>query len=272
MSNDSLGDLSMKPTRDELAQRQHVRGKPSKPSSNTPPPRSRPPASGGSSSQGGLWVVLLLVIAAAAGGGWYLWNQIEMMRINLAQSTQALSSSEQALSTLQSSLDNRDNTLSKSGDQMLEDIKGINSEIRKLWDLSNKRNKVDIAKLDKLLKELDSNLKSTGKLLNDVKAQAASVADQVSASKKTLNELQENNGTITKTLDTQQKELAAQKKELAALNSQLGSSTDFEDRITSIEIAIKAIDAHRSQVNGQLLRIDSEIGALQQKVSATPGG
>ena len=48
----------------------------------------------------------------------------------------------------------------------------------------------------------------------------------------------------------------------------LGSAADFDDRITSLEVAIKAIDAHRSQVNGRLEKLDKEVGSL---LRAAPG-
>jgi chromosome segregation ATPase len=145
---------------------------------------------------------------------------------------------------------------------MLEDIKSLQSEIRKLWDLSNKRNKVDIAKQEQLIQKLQTELKSTSTLLATVKTQSAGTNDQITAAKKALQEVKDSNSTLSKSLEGS---LAAQKKELASLKSQIGDASDYEDRITSLEIAIKAIDAHRSQVNGRLERIDREIGLLQQK-------
>ena len=115
-----------------------------------------------------------------------------------------------------------------------------------------------------MLQKLEADLKSTSNQLNSVKTQSSSTADQIAATRKSLDELKENNSTFGNVVDTQKKELTSLQKELASLRSQVGSSGDFEDRITSLEIAIRAIDAHRSQVNGKLERIDREIGALQQ--------
>lgn len=260
MTNDSLGDLSMKPTRDELAQRQTSRGKPAK--GNAPKAPNPKPAPSSAATQGGLWSVLIVLIVCSAGGGWYLWDKVERLQASLSQSTQALASAEQALSSLQKKLENRDNTLSKSGDQMTGDIKELQSEVRKLWDLANKRNKTDIAALTKQISALKSDLKASSGTLSGMSKQVSASADQLAALKKQLGEMQESNGILAKSTD-------ALKKDLQQLKSILGSAADFDDRITSVEVAIKAIDAHRSQVNGRLEKMDRELGSLLQK-SATP--
>ncbi len=260
MTNDPIGDLSMKPTRDELAQRQTSRGKPSKGNGSKKP---GPAPAARSSSQAGLWTVLILLIVGSAGGGWYLWDKIERLQSSLDASTENLASAEQSLSKLQTSLENRDNTLSKSGDQMVADIKLLDSEVRKLWDLSNKKNRPNIAELTRQVKALQSDLKSNksttvsslGKKLN-------TTAEQQAAIKKQLTEMQESNATLASSTDVL-------KKELQQIKTTLGSASDFDDRITSLEVAIKAIDAHRSQVNGRLEKLDKEVGSLMQGSTGT---
>lgn len=257
MTNDSIGDLSMKPTRDELAQRQTSRGKPAK--SNTPKsPKAPGPAP--ASSQGGLWSVLIVLIVCSAGGGWYLWDKIERLQSSLTRSTESLVSAEKALSDLQMRLENRDNTLSKSGDQMIEDIKLLDSEVRKLWDLSNKRNRSNIAELSKQLKSLQSDLKASKGTVSGMSKEVKASASQLSALKKQINEMQESNATLASSTDVL-------KKELKQMKTVLGSAADFDDRITSLEVAIKAIDAHRSQVNGRLEKLDKEVGSLMHSPS-----
>ena len=259
MTDDPLGDLSMKPARDELVQRQNTRGKPAK----SKAPSSRPaPSGGGSSSQAGLWMVLLLVIACSAGGGWYLWDKVERLQLSLKSSTENLAGAEQTLSKLQTSLENRDNTLSKSGDQMVEDIKLLDTEVRKLWDLSNKKNRPEIAELTKQVKTLKSDLKSSSSTVSGLSKKISSTEEQQAALKKQLVEMQESSATLAKSSDTL-------KKELQQMKSILGNASDFDDRITSLEVAIKAIDAHRSQINGRLEKLDKEVGALVKGSAGT---
>lgn len=258
MTNDPLGDLSMKPARDELAQRQSSRGKPAKGKA----PASPRPAVTKSPGQAGLWSVLILVIVGSAGGGWYLWDKIERLQGSLRSSTENLATAEQVLSKLQTNLDNRDNTLSKSGDQMIADIKLLDSEVRKLWDLSNKKNRPEIAELTKQVKALKSDLKSSSSTVTSLSKKINTSAEQQTALQKKVNEMQESSATLAKSSDSL-------KKELQQMKSILGNASDFDDRITSLEVAIKAIDAHRSQINGRLEKLDQEVGALIRGSSGT---
>lgn len=251
MTNDSLGDFSLKPARDELAQRQSVKPKPAR---GKKPDEPKAPPSG--SGQGLLWFVVLLLIAGGAGGGFILWTKIEQLQQRLELSTSNLSNAESAVSKLQGMLENRDNTLTKSGDQMLSDIKTLDSEVRKLWDLANKRNRSDIADLNKQLKSLQADIKSTKSSVAGVDKNLDSTRAQLTTLSKQLGELKENNSTLASSTDSVRQELARMK-------SVLGSAADFEDRITSLEVAIKSIDAYRAQINGKLEKLDREVGALQ---------
>ncbi len=68
MRNDSLDDLSLKPTRDELAQRQQVRGGQSASRSPSTPVKGHAVAV----NTAPLWSLIVLLMVAMAGGGWYL--------------------------------------------------------------------------------------------------------------------------------------------------------------------------------------------------------
>ncbi|MAR91162.1 MAG: hypothetical protein SV765_09425 [Pseudomonadota bacterium] len=254
MSNDSLGDLSMKPTRDELVQRQHSRGKPAPKQPTRPPSGPRWP---GQASLGGVWSVLIVVIVCGAAGGWYLWDNLERLQSSLAQSTQALADAERSLSGLQQKLENRDNTLSKSGDQMLADIKLLDSEVRKLWDLSNKRNRPNIEELTRQTKALKSDLQGLSGKLDSMSRKVTSSSEQLATLQRQVNDMQESNATLAQTAN-------GLKQDVKDLRATVGSAADLDDRLTSVEVAIKAIDAHRSQVNGQLQRLDRELGQLLQ--------
>lgn len=259
MTQDPLGDLSMKPTRDELAQRQNSRVKPGKGGGATEPKPKAP--KGGDSTQAGLWSLVIVMLVFGAGGGWYLWDKTTQLQARLDQSTQSAQAAERLFSGLQDTLRNRDATLSKSGDQMSDDIKLLQSEVRKLWDLSNKRNKPEIAKMGKNIAKLQSDLKGSRGTLSGMSKDVKASAGQLAAIKKQLKELKEQNTTLSSLVNTQ-------KKELTQLKTSMGSSGDFEDRITTLEVSIKAIDAHRQQVNGRLQQLDDEIGRI---VTTSPG-
>ncbi len=261
MTQDSLGDLSMKPTRDELAQRQTSRGKPSKGGAPASP-KSKPPQNSGGSSAG-LWSLVIVMLVFGSAGGWFLWDKTSKLQARLDQSAESVKTAERLLSTLQDTLQNRDATLSKSGDQMSADIKTLNSEVRKLWDLSNKRNKKDIAAMKTQVSKLQSDLKGSRGTVSGMSKELKATSNSVASLKKQLKELQEQNSTLSTLVNSQ-------KKEVAQLKSNIGGAGDMEDRITSLEVSIQAIDAYRQQVNSRLQRLDSELGRIVQ--SAPAGG
>ncbi|MCG8537921.1 MAG: hypothetical protein MI808_22760 [Pseudomonadales bacterium] len=262
MTQDSMGDLSMKPTRDELAQRQTTKSKPAKAPKGAPTPPSKKPPSGGDTPVV-LWSLVILLLVIGGAGGWYLWDKSEKLQARLDESAQSSQANERLFSNLQDTLKNRDATLSKSGDQMADDIKLLQSEVRKLWDLSNKRNKKDIAAMQKQVAQLQSDLKGSRGTLSGMSKEVKATAGALESLKKQLSELKENNQTLTQLVNSQQGDLSA-------LKASVGSAADVEDRITSLEVSIQAIDAHRQQVNGRLQQLDQEIGRLVQ--SSSSGG
>ena len=253
MSHDPLGDLSIKPARDELAQRQQARG--TKPSRTAPAKPTRPAPPAVSANTAPLWALLIFVAMCVGAGGWYLWDKVEHLQASLSKSTDALTSSEQALSSLRQSLENRDKTLSKSGDQMTADIKELNSEVRKLWDVSNKRNKA----------ALDEQGAAIARLQGDLKTQAANLDKKFDAATSSAASLKDDLQALKDSSNTLAGAIEQQRTELAKLKSQMATPNDLEDRITNLEIAIKSVDAYRKQVNTRLDQMDQQIGQLYRK-------
>ena len=248
MTQDPLGDLSMKPTRDELVQRQGSRGK----GGNA---TQKPSTGSGGSSQAGLWFVVVLILALGGGGGWYLWDQQQQILNRLQQSSESFQSAEKLMSGLQDNLKNRDSMLSKSGDEMSADIKLLQSEVRKLWDLSNKRNRQEIEQLTGDFKKLQTDSTANASKVASVQKQVASSAEALATLKDQLQEIKDQHNTLASAADKQ-------RKELARLQTSMNSTGDLDDRVTSLEVSINAIDAYRQQINSRLQKLDAEVGRL----------
>lgn len=271
MKNESLDDLSLKPARDELVLRQqHRTGKPVSTPAMAGKPAVAPMVAVNTAP---LWSLIVVLIVVVAGGGWFLWDKMQRLEENLNRSLAALTQSEQALIGLQQSLENRDKTLSKSGDQMAAEIKELNNEVRKLWDLANKRNRVAIEAQAKTLASLEASFTSLSATLEkQVAALNAGIKDakeQSVAYKTGVAELQSALARQQAVLDKQKAEIDKQKADLAKLRTQLAGPSDLEDRITNMEVAIQSIDAYRRQVNVRLDQFDQQLGQLYRK-SATP--
>ena len=157
---------------------------------------------------------------------YWFYNGLSLQQNNLNQINSRLIDIEE-------SFQSHSNFAEEMEGSSLQDIKLLNSEVRKLWDLSNKRNKKNIALLENQVNEItevtNSNLKDfeliTGKLekLNE-----------------SMFELQ---GRIAK---------------LSSLELNAGI---YDQKFNNLNEAINAIDAYRLQINQRLLEIDRQLNS-----------
>ena len=157
---------------------------------------------------------------------YWFYNGLSLQQNNLNQINSRLIDIEE-------SFQSQSNFAEERVGSILQDIKLLNSEVRKLWDLSNKRNKKNIALLENQVNEItevtNSNLKDfeliTGKLekLNE-----------------SMFELQ---GRIAK---------------LSSLELNAGI---YDQKFNNLNEAINAIDAYRLQINQRLLEIDRQLNS-----------
>ena len=123
----------------------------------------------------------------------------------------------------------------ESIETLLADLKIVNREIRKLWDLSNKRNKKDI-----------SILTEQNKVISDE-----------------IFEVQNSSASNTESLAEIDASLKNIKARLAKLSSFELNSNTFAERLAELEEAIEAVDAYRKQTN-------QSIAVLQDQLSSKP--
>tara|TARA_B100001057_G_C22482490_1_gene806987 strand:+ start:10 stop:621 length:612 start_codon:yes stop_codon:yes gene_type:complete len=157
--------------------------------------------------------------------------------------------SEQTSTKIDSTSASLDGRLSKIENQLLmldevnsdslievgAELQFLDKEVRKLWDLSNKRNKVNIEKLTKSLNELIKKYNKTDKEIDDA---IASINTEL------------NN--ITQSIENQP--------DLSGIVSQ--SETEIRSvkrQILFIEESIQALEAYRIQNNQILLEIQNSI-------------
>ena len=157
--------------------------------------------------------------------------------------------SEQTSTKIDSTSASLDDRLSKIEDQLLmldevnsdslievgAELQFLDKEIRKRWDLSNKRNKVNIEKLTKSLNELIQKYNKTDKEIDDA---IASINTEL------------NN--LTQSIENQP--------DLSGTGSQAESEiTSLKRQILFIEESVQALEAYRTQNNQILLEIQNSI-------------
>ena len=144
------------------------------------------------------------------------------------------------LITLEENVQTSSDSSEENIETLLADLKVINREIRKLWDLSNKKNKKDI-----------SVLSEQNKVISDE-----------------IFEIQNNSSSNSQSLKNIEISLKDIKLRLARLSSfELNSST-YSDRLVELEEAILSIDAYRKQTNQSILDIQEELSSNPALIEA----
>ena len=157
--------------------------------------------------------------------------------------------SEQTSTKIDSTSASLDDRLSKIENQLLmldevnsdslievgAELQFLDKEIRKLWDLSNKRNKVNIEKLTKSLNELIQKYNKTDKEIDDAIA-------IINTELNNITQLIENQPDLSGTVSQSEIEIRSLKRQ-----------------ILFIEESVQALEAYRTQNNQILLEIQNSI-------------
>ena len=149
----------------------------------------------------------------------------------LNQQQDNLNSMNSRLISIEESFQTQSNNADEKVGSILQDIKLLNSEVRKLWDLSNKKNKKNISVLENKVNEITEATNS-----------AAEDYLQINASLESLN-----------------KSMFDLEGRIAKLSALELNSSSYEKKFDDLAEAIDAIDAYRLQINQRLLAIDERL-------------
>ena len=137
----------------------------------------------------------------------------------------------------------------KNNDSMTDitsSIQFLDKEIRKLWDLSNKRNKVDIQKLTDQTAEME-------KLLLVVKS-------DIENNQKNLLSVQED---VANNIEKIQ-DLGLSSEDLAALKFSL---SNIDTQLILLDDSVQALNNYRNQLNQVILEIQTQISSVQNSIN-----
>ena len=180
---------------------------------------------------GGLFVGFLYVLLFMSILGLGIWQSFE------SSYTEAkIKTNEDRLAIIEEQMNIADEVNNDSLTDISSSIQFLDKEVRKLWDLSNKRNKVNISKL----------LASTTKI-------ETSIAQ------------------INESLDRYKIDLAANTKKINELQPSLSNIDDIKLTLKTIETqlilvddSVQALNNYKRQLNQSILEIQTEISAMQQ--------
>ena len=153
---------------------------------------------------------------------------------------------ESRLSILEEQLQLADSTSTEFLSDINTQLQFLDKEIRKLWDLSNKRNKVNIAKLTQDISKHTSALKEIAATQTNDQTNINSIKNESQKLRSAIDELKQAN---KDNLNTQNK--------IAELNKS----------ILLLEETVQAFDAYRRQNNEMLQEMQLKISSMESQTS-----
>ena len=232
-------------------------------------PSGRP--STGALPQGNVWMIvalvllaLLLVLSA------FFYRELVTVR---GQMDAELARSTEQLGRLSAHLSATDETLVQSADKVQDTLDMHMSEIRKLWAVSNERNRGWIEDNQKAIKSVQDQRGQLQRSLEGVRGEVSTLKEQLAGVRRDTergatarNQLQTRVELAMESVQRMENELASQERTLQQISQslpQLRKLAELEQqgagvgaRLKEIEAAIGAFDAYRREVNNRLDRIE----------------
>ena len=206
---------------------------------------------GGGGKMLGVTLGLVVVMAGLAVAGWFIANQQRL----LADEQQRLAQAQQRIEALEERLQMTDQVLSETDAETGEQIDFWESEIRKLWAVSNDRNKEWIQDNQKLLQ----SHKTTLQTLESTNKSLKSTVDRHEQALRRQDEVADQLAAIELQL---QRVLRGQRDLVDKVNTAAQTVAGVNGEMREHEQAIAAIDAYRRQFNTRLMDIEQRLDAL----------
>ena len=205
-------------------------------------------------------LLLALMIAGFGIGGWFVFNQQQ----ELLASERERAGTEERVQQLEARARATDETMSEAGEDTDEQLSFWETEIRKVWDVANKRNK-------KWIQDNQAAITRHQSTLNSVEA---SLADIRSAVSRNDAKLQQQGEIVERLADVQEqvRTLIRQHRDLVdAVNTSrqvvATLKASLEPRVDKLEEAISAIDGSRQQTGAQWSRLRARLDALERQLN-----
>ena len=180
---------------------------------------------------GGLFIGFLYVLLFMSILSLGIWQSFES---NYTKSK--IKTNEDRLSLIEEQMNIADEVNNDSLTDISSSIQFLDKEVRKLWDLSNKRNKVNITKLLTSTAELEISIAQINKSLETYKV-------DLSISTKKINELEPS---------------------IIKINDIQTTLKTIETQLILVDDSVQALNNYKKQLNQSILEIQTEISALQQ--------
>ena len=195
-------------------------------------PDKQSPAYLKKTKSGGLFVGFLYVLLFMSILSLGIWQSFES---NYTKSK--IKTNEDRLALIEEQMNIADEVNNDSLTDISSSIQFLDKEVRKLWDLSNKRNKVNITKLLATTAELESSIAKINKSLETYKM-------DLSISTKKINELEPS---------------------ISKINDMQITLKTIETQLILVDDSVQALNNYKKQLNQSILEIQTQLTLLQQQ-------
>ena len=193
------------------------------------------------SSKGGLLIGFIYVIAFMSILFLAIWQTFES-----ENNKSSMKLVDERLSLIEEQINIVDETNNDSMTDITSSIQFLDKEIRKLWDLSNKRNKVDIQNLTEQTDEIEKLLLSIRKDIEINQKNLSSTQDSVSKNIKKIDDL------------------GLSSEELLSLKLSLNN---IDTQLILLDDSVQALNNYRNQLNQVILEIQTQISTVQNSLN-----
>ncbi len=221
--------------------------------------RNKRPGNGGGGAAKliGLNFVVVLLVAGLVLAGWFIANQQQMLQAEQARVNQA----SERIQKLEDRLIATDSALSQGGQDTQEKIGFWESEIRKLWNISNERNR-------KWIKDNERNVGKLTKTLNGIEASNRDLKASVGRHESAFDKQQALVDQLT-SLELQMQQIVRGQRDLvdkvnSATQSVSSMRANIAGKIDDNSEAVQSMDAFRVAIN-------SRLADLERRLNSVPG-
>ena len=194
------------------------------------------------SSKGGLLIGFIYVIAFMSILFLSIWQTFES-----ENNKSSMKLVDERLSLIEEQINIVDETNNDSMTDITSSIQFLDKEIRKLWDLSNKRNKVDIQKLTEQTNEIENLL--------------LTIRNDIEINQKNLLSTQDSVSKNIKKID----DLGLSSEDLISLKLSLNN---IDTQLILLDDSVQALNNYRNQLNQVILEIQTQISSVQNSLNS----
>ena len=193
------------------------------------------------SSKGGLLIGFIYVIAFMSILFLAIWQTFES-----ENNKSSMKLVDERLSLIEEQINIVAETNNDSMTDITSSIQFLDKEIRKLWDLSNKRNKVDIQKLTEQTNEIENLL--------------LTIRNDIEINQKNLLSTQDSVSKNIKKID----DLGLSSEDLISLKLSLNN---IDTQLILLDDSVQALNNYRNQLNQVILEIQTQISSVQNSIN-----